>query len=215
MYPDVINNLGNEEAILRQLASSYLYKDLLNYHGIRKPEILSKLLIALALQVGSEVSFNELANTLRIDRTTEEQYINLLEKAFVVFRLNPFSRNIRNEISSSRKIYFYDNGIRNALIDNFNGMGLRNDTGALWENFLISERMKMIHYTDKIGKSYFWRTHAQQEIDYLEEYGGKIYAYEFKWKPDSKIKFPNSFVDTYKPEEKKLIHRDNFEEFLI
>ncbi len=215
MYPDVINNLGNEEAILRQLASSYLYKDLLNYHGIRKPEILSKLLIALALQVGSEVSFNELANTLRIDRTTEEQYINLLEKAFVVFRLNPFSRNIRNEISSSRKIYFYDNGIRNALIDNFNGMGLRNDTGALWENFLISERMKMIHYTDKIGKRYFWRTHAQQEIDYLEEYGGKIYAYEFKWKPDSKIKFPNSFVDTYKPEEKKLIHRDNFEEFLI
>lgn len=214
MYPDVINNLGDEEGILKQLASSYLYKDLLNYNGIRKPEILSKLLIALALQVGSEVSYNELANLLRIDRATVEQYIGLLEQAFVIVRLNPFSRNIRNEISSSRKIYFYDNGIRNALIGNFNQLSVRNDTGALWENFLVSERIKANRYNESNAKAYFWRTHAQQEIDYVEEYGGQIYAYEFKWNPKAKAKFPNSFVEAYQPHEKKVISSDNFEDFL-
>lgn len=214
MYPDVINNLGNEEGILKQLTSSYLYKDLLNYHGIRKPEILSKLLIALALQVGSEVSYNELANLLRIDRATVEQYIGLLEQAYVIVRLNPFSRNIRNEISSTRKIYFYDNGIRNALIGNFNVLSMRNDVGALWENFLVSERIKANHYKESNARSYFWRTHAQQEIDYLEEYGGQMYAYEFKWNPKAKAKFPSSFVEAYQPHEKKVISTDNFEGFL-
>jgi predicted AAA+ superfamily ATPase len=214
MYPDVINNLGNEEGVLKQLASSYLYKDLLNFHGIRKPEVLSKLLIALALQVGSEVSYNELANLLRIDRGTIEQYIGLLEQAFVIVRLNPFSRNIRNEISSSRKIYFYDNGIRNALIGNFNALSMRNDTGALWENFLVSERIKANHYKESSARNYFWRTHSQQEIDYLEEYGGQIYAYEFKWNPKAKAKFPNSFIEAYQPQEKKVISQDNFGEFL-
>lgn len=215
MYPDVINNLGAEEGVLKQLASSYLYKDLLNYNGIRKPEVLSKLLIALALQLGSEVSYNELAQLLRIDRATVEQYIGLLEQAFVVFRLNPFSRNIRNELSSTRKIYFYDNGIRNALIGNFNPPMLRNDIGALWENFLISERIKTNQYNGSNAKGYFWRTHAQQEIDYLEEYGGEMYAYEFKWNPKAKTKFPSSFVETYAPVEKKIISTQNFEEFLI
>ena len=214
MYPDVINNLGNEEGVLKQLASSYLYKDLLNYHGIRKPEILSKLLIALALQVGSEVSYNELANLLRIDRATVEQYIGLLEQAFVVFRLNPFSRNIRNELSSSRKIFFYDNGIRNALIGNFNAPSLRNDVGALWENFVISERIKANHYQESNARSYFWRNHAQQEIDYVEEYGGQIFAYEIKWNPKTRTKFPATFVETYQPTEKKIISPDNFEDFL-
>lgn len=214
MYPDVINNLGNEAGVLRQLASSYLYKDLLNYNGIRKPEILSKLLIALALQVGSEVSYNELANLLRIDRATVEQYIGLLEQAFVVFRLNPFSRNIRNELSSSRKIYFYDNGIRNALIGNFNALSLRNDVGALWENFVISERIKANHYQESNARSYFWRTHAQQEIDYIEEHGGQIYAYEIKWNPKARVKFPTAFVETYQPFERKIISPDNFEDFL-
>jgi len=215
MYPEVINNLGNEEGVLKQLASSYLYKDLLNYNGIRKPEVLSKLLIALALQVGSEVSYNELANLLRIDRATIEQYIGLLEQAFVIFRLNPFSRNIRNEISSSRKIYFYDNGIRNALIGNFNPLSMRNDIGALWENFLISERIKANHYNESNARSYFWRTHAQQEIDYIEEFGGQIYAYEFKWNPKAKAKFPATFIETYQPLEKKVISNDNFNNFLL
>lgn len=214
MYPEVINHLGNEEEILKQLASSYLYKDLLNYQGIRKPDILSKLLTALALQVGSEVSYNELSNLLRIDRATVEQYISLLEQAFVIFRLNPFSRNIRNEISSSRKIYFYDNGIRNALIGNFNALELRNDVGALWENFLISERVKANHYHKSNAKSYFWRTHSQQEIDYVEEYGGQLYAYEFKWNPKAKAKFPNSFVENYQPLEKKVISPENFTDFI-
>jgi uncharacterized protein len=215
MYPDVINNLGNEESILKQLASSYLYKDLLNYQGIRKPEVLSKLLIALALQVGSEVSFNELSNLLRIDRATIEQYIGLLEQAYIVFKLNPFSRNIRNEISSSRKIYFYDNGIRNSLIGNFNVLSLRNDVGALWENFLVSERMKANHYKESPARSYFWRTHAQQEIDYIEEYGGHIFAYEFRWNPKAKTKFPATFVQAYQPSEKQVISTDNFTDFLI
>jgi uncharacterized protein len=214
MYPDVVNNLGHEEGVLKQLASSYLYKDLLNYQGIRKPELLSKLLIALALQVGSEVSYNELASLLRIDRATVEQYIGLLEQAYVIVKINPFSRNIRNEISSSRKIYFYDNGIRNALIGNFNPLSMRNDVGALWENFLVSERIKANHYNETSARYYFWRTHAQQEIDYIEEFGGQIYAYEFKWNPKAKAKFANSFIEAYQPHEKKIISPENFEAFL-
>jgi hypothetical protein len=214
MYPEVINSLGDEQAVLRQIASSYLYKDLLNYHGIRKPEMLSKLLVALALQVGSEVSYNELSNLLRIDRATIEQYIGLLEQAFVVFRLSPFSRNLRSEISSSRKVYFYDNGIRNAIIDNFNPLSLRNDTGALWENFLISERMKRNHYAEAHGKRYFWRTHAQQEIDYLEEYDGQLHAYEFKWNSKAKARFPRTFTEAYPDASTQVISPDNFEDFL-
>lgn len=214
MYPEVITNIGDEEAILRQIAGSYLYKDLLNYQGIRKPEMLSKLLVALALQVGSEVSYNELSNLLRMDRSTIEQYIGLLEQAFVVFRLPPFSRNIRSEISSSRKIYFYDNGIRNAIINNFNSLALRSDVGALWENFLISERMKANHYNQVYGRSYFWRTHAQQEIDYIEEFGGRLHAFEFKWNPKAKAKFSKTFTEAYPDAITRVISRDNFEEFL-
>ena len=214
MYPEVIGKLGNEQNVLKQIANSYLYKDLLNYQGIRKPEVLSKLLVALALQVGSEVSYNELANLLRIDRATVEQYIGLLEQAFVVFRLPPFSRNVRTEISSSRKVYFYDNGIRNAVIDNYNPLMLRNDVGALWENFLISERMKANHYNANYGKRYFWRTHAQQEIDYLEEYGGHLYAYEFKWNPKAKARFPKTFLAAYPDASATIVSKDNFEAFL-
>jgi predicted AAA+ superfamily ATPase len=146
MYPDVINQAGDEREVLRQLSSSYLYKDLLQYGNIRKSDMLEKLLTALALQVGSEVSYNELGQLLQMDRATVELYIHLLEKAFIVFRLPPFSRNLRNEISSSRKIYFYDNGIRNAVLSDFKPLGLRGDTGALWENFIISERMKVLEY---------------------------------------------------------------------
>ncbi len=214
MYPEAINQEGQEEEVLRQIAGSYLYKDLLNFQGIRKPDMLSKLLTALALQVGSEVSYNELSNTLRIDRATIEQYIGLLEQAFVVFRLQPFSRNLRNEISSSRKIYFYDNGIRNAIIGNFNPLALRTDTGALWENFLISERMKANHYRQAYGNRYFWRTHAQQEIDYIEEYDGGLHAYEFKWNPKAKAKFSKTFTDAYPTATTQLITRDNFDAFL-
>lgn len=214
MYPEVINHLGNEEEILKQLAGSYLYKDLLSYHGIRKPEFLTKLLTALALQIGNEVSYNELSNLLRIDRTTIEQYIGLLEKAFVIFRLQALSRNLRNEIGTARKIYFYDNGIRNALINNFNPLSLREDTGALWENFLICERMKMNHYRESGPLLYFWRTHAQQEIDYIEEQGGIFKAFEFKWKPKLQVKFPKTFLTAYPGTVTESITRENFENFV-
>lgn len=213
-YPDVVTNLGDERAILQQLSSSYLYKDLLTFGGIRRPELLDKLLIALALQVGSEVSYNELARTIQIDRATVESYISLLEKAFIIFRLQPFSRNLRHEISSSRKVYFYDNGIRNAILADFKPLALRGDVGALWENFLISERQKVLHYSGQWARSYFWRTHQQQEIDYLEEQDGAIRAWEFKWNPNAKARFPKPFLETYTPLETAVIHQDNFEEFV-
>lgn len=214
MYPDVITNPGEERATLQELSSSYLFKDLLSYKGIRRPEVLEKLLRALALQIGSEVSYNELSRLVEIDKNTVENYIRLMEQAFVIFRLQPLSRNLRNEINTSRKIYFYDNGIRNALISNFNPLSLRADVGGLWENFLISERMKANHYNRAYGNSYFWRTHAQQEIDYLEEYDGQLHAYEFKWNPKAKARFSKSFTGAYPNASTKVISRDNFEEFL-
>lgn len=215
MYPEVINQTGDEREVLNQLSSSYLYRDILEYGGIRKPELLEKLLTALALQVGSEVSYNELSQLLQIDRNTVEQYIGLLEKSFIVFRLGPLSRNLRNEINSSRKIYFYDNGIRNAVLADFKPMALRTDAGALWENFLVSERLKFIHYQRIWAKTYFWRTYQQQEIDYIEESDGAFSAWEMKWNPKAKSKFPASFVEKYQPILCKTVHRDNFEAFLL
>ncbi len=213
-YPDVVTSIGDERAILQQLSGSYLYKDLLTLGGIRRPELLDKLLIALALQVGNEVSYNELARTLQIDRATVENYISLLEKAFIVFRLGPFSRNLRTEISSSRKVYFYDNGIRNAILADFKPLALRGDVGALWENFLVSERQKVLHYNGIWARSYFWRTRQQQEIDYLEEQDGALRAWEFKWNPLAKARFPKPFLETYTPVQTQVVHRDNFEEFV-
>jgi hypothetical protein len=215
MYPEVVTHIGDEKNILKQLTGSYLYKDLLAYDGIRKPDLLDKLLVALALQVGSEVSYNELSQLLRIDRATVEQYISLLEKAFVVFRLNPFSRNLRNEINSSRKIYFFDNGIRNAIINNFNPLQLRQDTGALWENFMISERLKFNIYNEQNGRNYFWRTYQQQEIDYIEDHDGKISAFEFKWNPNAKSRFSRVFTDAYSEATTQTISPKNFTDFLL
>lgn len=214
MYPEVIMNQGNEVEILTQLSSSYLYKDLLEYQGIRKPELIIRLLQALALQMPSEVSYNELSNLLGVDKNTIYSYIDLLEKAFIIFRLNPMKRNLRNEIVSNRKIYFYDNGIRNSLIANFNPTSFRNDVGALWENFLVSERMKFLQYNKIWTNTYYWRTHAQQEIDYIEDRGGKLYAYEFKWNPKKLVKVPATFADAYPESEFKIITPENFEEFL-
>lgn len=214
MYPDVINYTGSEQEVLKQLSNSYLYKDLLAIQSVRKPDLLPKLLKALALQLGNEVSYNELANLLQVSKDTVATYINLLEKAFIVFRLEPFSRNIRNEISTNRKIFFYDNGIRNALISNFSPLGLRQDTGALWENFLISERIKFLNNNNIFASSYFWRTTQQQEVDYVEERDGKIFAYEFKWNKKSKAKFSSTFTKAYNPE-LMVVNADNFEAFLL
>lgn len=214
MYPDVINNIGNEQDILKQITDSYLYKDLLSYKGIRKPEILHKLLRMLALQIGSQVSYNELANSLQIDKNTVGSYIDLLEKAFVIFRLQSLSRNLRNEINSSRKIYFYDTGVRNSLINNFNPIEYRNDIGELWENFLVAERMKFIHYNSIYANVYFWRTHQQKEIDYIEERDGKFFAFEFKWKPTEKNKFPKVFKEVYPDSDFQVINNQNYYNFL-
>ncbi len=212
-YPDVINNRGDEREILNGLAGSYLFKDILAYANIQKPEVLEKILQALAFQVGSEVSYNEIAQLTGVDKNTVSHYIYLLELAYIVFPLTSFSRNLRNEIKTNRKIYFYDNGIRNALIQNFNPIELRNDTGALWENFLMTERHKRNHYHQKYCKGYFWRTRLQQEIDYVEEANGEITGYEFKWNPKAKVKIPAAFAETYKADV-EIITKDNFRDFV-
>ena len=214
-YPDVINNAGNEKEILKQLADSYLYKDLLMLDQIKKPEKLVKLLQALSYQVGAQVSYNELANLLDIDAKTVEKYIDLLEKCFVIFKLTTFSRNLRNELKSSRKIYFYDNGIRNSLISNFNQIENRSDIDALWENFLIAERIKYLRYNKVYANYWFWRTKEQKEIDFIEEFNDQITAYEFKWNPKISVKTPKLFLNTYSNASFKIIHKDNFESFLM
>jgi hypothetical protein len=213
-YPEVITQNGNEIEVLNNLATNYLYKDLLNFEGIRKPELLNKILQALAWQLGSEVSFNELSRTVQADKNTVANYLDLLEKAFIIKKLSPFSRNLRSEISSSRKFYFVDNGIRNAIVGNYAPIASRNDIGGLWENFLISERQKLLSYAGFYGQTYFWRTVRGQEIDYLEEIDGKIYPFEFKWNANAKTKIPNSFLDKYQPEPLRIIHKDNFWEWL-
>ncbi|WP_395044682.1 ATP-binding protein [Flavobacterium sp.] len=213
MYPDVINNFGSEYEILKNLVSSYLYKDILALAGIRKSNVLEKILQALALQVGNEVSYNEIAQLVGVDKNTVNNYIDLLEKSFVIFRLNSFSKNIRNEIKANKKIYFYDNGVRNMVIGNFNTLNLRQDKGALWENFLVSERMKLLSYSQSVAKPYFWRTTTQQEIDYIETNADAVSAFEFKWANSKKAKLPKSFQDAYNPSF-LVLDKDNFREFL-
>lgn len=213
MYPDVINHRQNSREILKQLTSSYLYKDVLAITGIKKPELLEKLLKALALQLGSEFSYNELANLLEIDKATVSKYIDLLEKAFIVFRLNSFSRNQRNEIKNNRKIYFYDNGVRNAIVNNLNPIDLRTDKGALWENFLISERIKLQNYHRMYTSNYFWRTVQKQEIDFVEDKDGAVHAFEFKWNSRGKNKIPAAFLSQYNATG-TVIDIQNFRDFV-
>jgi len=214
LYPDIVNSPEEARESLLELTSSYLYKDILSLNNMRKPALLEKLLLALALQVGNEVSFHELGQITESDPKTVESYISLLEKCFVLFQLGSFSRNMRNEIKKGRKVYFYDNGVRNAIIKNFNPIELRQDVGALWENFLVCERMKANSYNKRYVNSYFWRTREQQEIDLIEETGGKLYAYEFKWNPKAKGKVPGSFLRTYPEATGEVIHRENYMEFV-
>jgi len=213
-YPDVINNPGEEKEILKNLVDSYLYRDILSYAEIRKPEVLEKLVQALALQLGSEVNYNELSQTVGVDKNTIQRYISILEKGYVIFKLPSFSSNIRNEIKKNKKIYFYDNGIRNMIIGNFNEINLRQDKGGIWENFLISERIKQNEYKLTLAKSYFWRTTQQQEVDYVEEVNQAIIGYEFKWNAKKKVKLPKTFVEKYNAQE-KIINNENFREFVI
>jgi len=214
-YPEIVTSKGNEKEVLKQLTDSYLYKDILMWQGIKKPEKLLKLLQALSLQLGSEVSYHEIGQTIGLDNETVEKYIQLLEKTFVIFRLSSLNRNLRKELKRSRKIYFYDNGIRNALIANFNQPELRQDIGALWENFLISERIKTLHYKKVWYNKYFWRTHDQQEIDYIEERDGVIHGYEFKWNPKKQVRFSKTFLNAYPNSKTEVISRDNYYGFLV
>lgn len=214
-YPDVLNYQAEVRETLTNLTGSYLYKDLLELEGIRRPALLEKLLVALALQMGSEVSYNELAQTVGTDSKTVEKYIDLLEKCFIVFRLQAFNRNLRNELKKSRKIFFYDNGVRNAVVQNFAPLALRADTGALWENFFISERLKANHYAGRYAKSYFWRTKSQQEIDYVEECDGTFRAFELKWNPKrNTAAIPAAFTQAYPVSEAVVVTPDNYLEYL-
>ena len=211
-YPEILTNPGKEDVLLRELADSYLYKDVLMYSSIKKPDAIQKLVQALAWQVGNEVIYNELAEVCGLDMKTISSYIDILEKAYVLFRLPSFNRNLRNEIKKGRKVYFWDNGIRNAAIGQFQPLPLRMDTGALWENFLVSERRKKLMYDHSNAFQYFWRTKQQQEIDYVEENNGKISAYELKWNPRKSVKLPLTFTQEYQAEG-ETITRKNFRDF--
>ena len=213
-YPEVVTNTGYEKEVLKSLTDSYLYKDILHWERIHKPDKLIKLLQALAFQIGNQVSYNEIGQLIDLDPKSVDKYIHLLEQTFIIFRLNSFSRNLRNELKSSKKIYFYDNGIRNALISNFLTINLRQDTGPLWENFLVSERKKWSQENNIWSNSYFWRNHEQQEIDYIEERDGKLYAFEFKWNTKAKVRFPKSFMNAYPEHQLELVTPANFEGFV-
>lgn len=215
-YPDIINHNDDAKELLYNLSSSYLYKDLLNLESIRRPALLNKLLTALALQVTSEVSYNELAQTIGTDNKTVEKYIDLLEKCYIIFKLNGFNRNIRTELKRAKKFYFYDNGIRNAILQNFSPLSLRQDVGALWENFFISERIKANQYARRFVNSYFWRTNQQQEIDYIEECDGQFSIFEMKWNPKrANTQFPSSFISTYNVKEKAIVTPNNWPEWVL
>ncbi len=214
MYPEVILSGTEEREVIDLLSQSYLFKDVLAYTGVRKPDVLYKLLQALALQIGSEVSYNELSQLLGIDKNTVNKYIDVLEKSFIIFQLSSFSRNLRNEIKNSKKIYFYDTGIRNAIINNFNSLDLRTDKGALWENFLISERKKYNSYHRQYYNQYFWRTTSQKEIDLIEEKNGEIWAYEFKWGTKEKLKTKKEFEEVYSTKT-VIVDRSNYQDFLL
>ena len=214
-YPEVVTNDGNEVEILKLLTDAYLYKDILSWESIKHPDKLQTLLRALAYQVGSQVSYNELSQMCSMDSKTVERYINLLEQCYIIFRLPSFSRNLRHELKSSRKIYFYDNGIRNALIADYRAPEVRQDIGALWENFVIAERMKSNEYYHRWVNRYFWRTKQQQEIDYLEEGGGNLHAYEMKWNPRAKASITKTFTEAYPNSEFQVITTDNIADFLL
>ncbi len=215
-YPDVLTHPDEAKDLLRALADSYLYKDILEMDEVRKPALLQKIIVALALQLGSEVSFNEVARTVGSDPKTVERYIDLLEKCYVLYSLPGLSRNLCNELKKTRKIFFYDTGIRNAVLQNFAPVSLRNDMGALWENFFIMERIKYNSYKGRHVNYYFWRTTTQQEIDLIEESDGEFSIFEMKWNPlKSSERFPQSFMEAYAPKQAVVVNPENDTEFLI
>ena len=214
LYPEVfLRNGPEQQEEIMEITSNYLYKDILTYGQLKRPEILHEILKLLAFQIGGEISLNEISNKISMNVHTVKKYLELLEKTFVIKSLTSFSRNLRNEIGKSKKYYFIDPGIRNALINNFNVFSVRNDIGQLWENFCVLERMKKNEYERRFVNAYFWRTYDQKEIDYIEEIDGKLYAYEFKWN-ETKGKAPKQFMEAYPGSEFKVISKSNFTEFI-
>lgn len=214
-YPEVVSNPGKEEKILKDLAEGFLYKDILNLEGIKKSSTLQRLVQMLAFRVGSEINYSSLGNDLGINRLTVEKYIDILEKNFIIFRLNAFSKNQDNELKKGRKIYFWDVGLRNQIIKNFRPVEFRDDIGALWENFIIAERKKKLSYDFDYRDSYFWRNTQQAEIDYIEVKNDEISAYEIKYSPNQKVRFTKSFVNAYNPVITQVINNQNFQEFVL
>lgn len=215
-YPEVVCSPGNERTVLKELTDSYLYRDILSLDGIGKPDKLTRLLQALAFQIGSQVSYNEVGQLVGLDPKTVERYVDILEKSYIIFRLGSFSRNLRNELKSSRKIYFWDLGIRNAVIGNLSQVESRTDTGALWENFCIAERMKLLSYGGSFARSWFWRTVQQKEIDYIEEEDGMLRAVEFKWNDrKGNAKVPAAFAAAYPTATFQVVTPHNVDEFVM
>ncbi len=213
-YPEIVTAEDSKEERLREIAASYLYKDILEHGDIRKPDLIVKLLRALAYQIGSEVSYHELAQLLGVDSKTVQRYIQLLEDSYVLLRLPPLSTNPRKEISTSRKIYFLDNGIRNAVVDDLSPLGERNDRGQLWENFMVTELYKRQRNSKRGGQFFFWRSRSQAEVDLVLKEGSSVTAYEFKYNSRKKVSFPKSFTERYSPQAEHVIHPENFFEYL-
>ncbi|MGM9688231.1 MAG: ATP-binding protein [Alloprevotella sp.] len=215
-YPEVVSSPGEERVVLKELTDSYLYKDVLSLDGVSKPDKLVRLLQALAFQIGSQVSYNELGSMVGLDSKTVERYVDILEKAYIVFRLGSFSRNLRNELKQSRKIYFWDLGIRNAVIGNLAQVELRADVGELWENYAIAERLKRNAYNNSFALPWFWRTKTQNEIDYLELEDGQIRSFEFKWNErKANVGCPATFAKAYPEASFHVVTPKNIESFLL
>lgn len=215
-YPEAAaaSSIDEKRMVLSEIANSYLLKDILQLDKVKNSKILLDLLRLLAFQIGGEVSLNELARQLGLDRKTVARYLDLFEKSFVIYNLRGFSRNLRKEITKKSKYYFYDNGIRNAIISNFNSLELRDDTGKLWENFLFSERLKKQAYQSIYSNNYFWRTWDQKEIDFIEEREGKLFGYEFKWNKNA-VKIPQEWLETYSNAEFQVVNKENYLEFVL
>lgn len=215
-YPELVGlkGLNSKADYLHELVNAYLLKDILEFDGVRSSDKLVRLLRLVAFQTGKEVSLDELGRQLGLSRNTVEKYLDLLSKVFVIYRITGFSRNLRSEISKSHRWYFYDNGIRNALINNFNSLSLRNDTGELWENYVLTERIKYQQYTGKHINNYFWRTYQQQEIDWIEEYSGRLEAFEVKWNSGKSSKVPSAWRTNYPESSYRIITPENYLEWV-
>jgi len=214
-YPKVVTHVGEERELLLELTNSYLYRDLLSFDKVAKSDKLVALVKALAMQIGSQVSYNEVGQLIGLDPKTVERYVDILEKSYIIFRLGSFSRNLRNELKNSRKIYFWDLGIRNAVIGNLAPVESRADVGALWENLVIAERMKQHRYATDFCQSYFWRTKAQQEIDLVEEEDGVLRAFECKWnEKKANVQCPKAFLTSYPGSSFSVVTPSNIYEYL-